>query len=150
MTLEGFRRGDYNGDVGSVSNAQQRVVAAATNNRMYGAVVNQCQAWAERVVEHALGIDIPNQCCARAAEILWKVSDDKTTIPVGAMVYGNATFGGACHTNYGHVGVYIGEGMVADNRNGRVPTIDTLDRWIVAFGWRGWGWAGGHDLRMWD
>lgn len=69
-------------------------------------------------------------------------STDKSNIPPGAIVVGSGS--GSAGATYGHVGIYIGNGLVAENIGHH--NITSLDSWIGAqtatcqghHGWIGW------------
>lgn len=134
-------------DYASATPAQKAMVDAAVSGNMYGTVGGQCEAWVERVYQ-AAGHAYPYMCCATGAWEAWGVSTSQTGIPVGACVYGrsNPWMGGGCHPDYGHVGIYLGDGMVASNNGGSSPTIQTLAEWGAVFPYKGWGWCGGTPL----
>lgn len=70
------------------------------------------------------------------------VSSDWSVIPPGAAVYGYAG------QQYGHVGIYVGNGLVYHNIGG--VAIDTLSDWISYYDGFAWGWEGGADLTTFD
>ena len=127
---------------------QRRIVELALSGEMYGTVANECQKWATLLVREGLGLEIENKCCASSAEAAWRVSSDRNSIPLGAAVFGNS-YGGvgcsACGQDAGHVAIYVGDGKCAGNEGGRV-VVHTMDEWISIYGWKSWGWLGGHDL----
>lgn len=49
---------------------------------------------------------------------------------------------------YGHVGIYVGNGLVYHNIGG--VAIDTLSDWISYYDGFAWGWEGGADLTTFD
>ena len=61
------------------------------------------------------------------------VSTDFSKIEVGEAVWMS-----------GHIGVYIGNGLVADNI-GRL-NIQTLESWVKAYNGQCWGWEAGENL----
>ena len=69
---------------------------------------------------------------------MWAVSSDFSQIPVGATVYGYSS------SKYGHVGIYIGNGMVAHNI-GEIK-IQSLESWIKTYKGFAWGWENGNIL----
>ncbi len=69
---------------------------------------------------------------ALAAGRMWSVSKDWSQIQVGAAVYGYSS------TDAGHVGIYIGNDMVAHNIGG--VKIETLEHWVQYF--KGVCWYG--------
>ena len=68
----------------------------------------------------------------------WSVSKDWSQIQIGATVYGHAG------NPYGHVGIYIGGGMVAHNNGG--VKVETLEHWISWYSGVCWGWENGYNL----
>ena len=76
--------------------------------------------------------------CALCAADMWAVSSDWSKILVGATVYGYAS------NPYGHVGIYIGNGMVAHNI-GEIK-IQSLESWIKTYKGFAWGFENGKKL----
>lgn len=134
-------------DYAEATGAQKRMADAALAGSMHGCVAGECEAWAERCYE-AAGGTYPYMCCASGAFASWGVSAGRGGVPVGACVYGwsNPFVGGGCHADFGHVAVYVGGGKVVSNEGGK-PKERALDDWISVFGWQGWGWCAGDDLR---
>lgn len=124
---------------------QQKVVEVAKNSSKYGieAVKGYCQAWVSDVYYRAgANSTFTSGCCAVHSGAQWGVSTDFSQIQVGATVYGYNRK--TDMPNYGHVGIYIGDGMVAHNVGG--VKIDDLDDWIKTYDGICWGWNGGTDL----
>ena len=110
-----------------------------------------CLRWVNMVYQNA-GLGACEGSCARVSYENSAVSDSRDNIPIGAAVYGS----GSGRGNYGHVGIYIGNGLVMDNVNNKVQT-QTLDEWIAwqerasgittngkhVRGYLGWGWPDG-------
>lgn len=94
----------------TVNDTQKKIVAVATNLAKYGisARSGYCQAWVADVYQAVTGSRGSAHCALCAAD-MWAVSSDFSQIPVGATVYGYSS------SKYGHVGIYIGNGMVAHN-----------------------------------
>ena len=94
----------------TVNDTQKKIVAVATNSAKYGisARSGYCQAWVADVYQAVTGSRGSAHCALCAAD-MWAVSSDFSQIPVGATVYGYSS------SQYGHVGIYIGNGMVAHN-----------------------------------
>ena len=136
----------YNGKVNST---MQNVADVASTNSG-GGYDNMCEAWAEVQWENATGIGRQPQPSAYDAWQNFGVSTSKDNIPVGAMVYGSGSpTVDSVNNPYGHVGIYVGNGMVADQ--GGVVNMDTWLSWQNAncdghTGWIGWGWQNGVDL----
>ena len=121
----------YNG--GLSSDVQQRIVAIAQDYQNYGitAPAGYCEMWAEQVYR-AAGVQVNNWCCAGRNRVTNVVSTDSSNIPVGAMVYNdpavyNSRTTCGCGLNAGHVGIYIGNGMIISNIGG--SSTDTLESW---------------------
>lgn len=116
---------------------QTKVVEVAKNSASYGisAKAGYCQAWVYQVY-YAAGAcpQYTTADCAIHAGYKWGVSTDWSQIQVGSTVYGYS------HSIYGHVGIYIGDGMVAHNIGG--VAIDDLDTWISKYNGICWGWNG--------
>lgn len=134
----------YNG--GLSSDVQQRIVAIAQDYQNYGitAPAGYCEMWAEQVYR-AAGVQVNNWCCAGRNGVTNVVSTDSSNIPVGAMVYNdpavyNSHTTCSCGMNAGHVGIYIGNGMIISNIGG--SSTDTLESWTSYYGFGGWGWGG--------
>ena len=134
----------YNG--GLSSDVQQRIVAIAQDYQNYGitAPAGYCEMWAEQVYR-AAGVQVNNWCCAGRNRVTNVVSTDSSNIPVGAMVYNdpavyNSRTTCGCGLNAGHVGIYIGNGMIISNIGG--SSTDTLESWTSYYGFGGWGWGG--------
>ena len=123
----------------TVNDTQKKIVAVATNSESYGisAKSGYCQAWVADVYQAVLGSRGSAHCALCAAD-MWAVSDDWSKIQVGATVYGYSS------SQFGHVGIYIGNGMVAHNI-GEVK-IERLDEWIKKYKGFAWGWENGKVL----
>lgn len=95
------------------------------------------QQWAAQVYA-AAGFPLDDSCCAYHAALKNGVSGNWSQIPPGAAVYGYSG------SEYGHVGIYVGGGLVYHN-NGTVA-VDTLTDWIETYQGFCWGWTAGVDL----
>lgn len=144
--IYGFNGNNNNIDIGSldfgdetVNDMQRKLVAVATNSESYGisAKSGYCQAWVADVYQAVTGSRGSAHCALCAAE-KWAVSQDFSKIQVGATVYGYSS------SQFGHVGIYIGNGMVAHNI-GEVK-IERLDEWIKKYKGFAWGWENGKVL----
>lgn len=120
----------------TVNDTQKKIVAVATNSAKYGisARSGYCQAWVADVYQAVTGSRGSAHCALCAAD-MWAVSNDFSQIPVGATVYGYSS------SQYGHVGIYIGNGMVAHNI-GEIE-IQSLESWIKTYKGFAWGWENG-------
>ena len=123
----------------TVNDTQKKIVAVATNSAKYGisARSGYCQAWVADVYQ-AVTSSRGSAHCALCAADMWAVSSDFSQIPVGATVYGYSS------SKYGHVGIYIGNGMVAHNI-GEIK-IQSLESWIKTYKGFAWGWENGKGL----
>ena len=124
---------------GDLTQAQMDVIRIATNSEAYGipARGGYCQAWAAYVYGKA-GFPIDNSSCARVSGERYGVSSDFTIVPPGAAVYGYSS------SKYGHVGIYVGGGLVYHNVGG--VAVDSLADWVQKFNGFCWGWQAGTDL----
>lgn len=125
---------------------QQKIVEVAKNSASYGisAEYGYCQSWVASVYEKA-GANSTSACCAIHAGSMWGVSTNWNEIQEGATVYGYASKSSSSYVRtYGHVGIYIGNGMVAHNVGG--VKFDTLEDWIDKYTGVCWGWNGGTDI----
>ena len=123
----------------TVNDTQKKIVAVATNSAKYGisARSGYCQAWVADVYQAVTGSRGSAHCALCAAD-MWAVSSDFSQIPVGATVYGYSS------SKYGHVGIYIGNGMVAHNI-GEIK-IQSLESWIKTYKGFAWGFENGKEL----
>ena len=123
---------DLNFSNETVNDTQKKIVAVATNSAKYGisARSGYCQAWVADVYQAVTGSRGSAHCALCAAD-MWAVSSDFSQIPVGATVYGYSS------SQYGHVGIYIGNGMVAHNI-GEIK-IQSLESWVKTYKGFAWG-----------
>lgn len=123
----------------TVNDTQKKIVAVATNSTKYGisARSGYCQAWVADVYQVVTGSRGSAHCALCAAD-MWAVSSDFSQIPVGATVYGYSS------SQYGHVGIYIGNGMVVHNI-GEIK-IQSLESWIKTYKGFAWGWENANKL----
>lgn len=123
----------------TVNDTQRKIVAVATNSESYGisAKSGYCQAWVADIYQAVTGKRGHAHCALCAAD-MWAVSQDFSKIQVGATVYGYSS------SQFGHVGIYIGNSMVAHNI-GEIK-IERLDEWIKKYKGFAWGWENGKTL----
>ena len=123
----------------TVNDTQKKIVAVATNSAKYGisARSGYCQAWVADVYQAVTGSRGSAHCALCAAD-MWAVSSDWSKIPVGAAIYGYSS------SKYGHVGIYIGNGMVAHNIG--YIKIEPIEDWIKTYKGFAWGWENGNDI----
>ncbi len=128
---------------GNLTEKQIAVIRVATDSGSYGiaATGGYCQRWAAQVYAVA-GFALDSSCCAYHSGLAHGVSGDWDAIPAGAAVYGYSG------TKYGHVGIYVGNGLVYHNVGG--VAVDTLEDWIRKYDGFVWGWEAGTDLTIPD
>lgn len=124
-------------DADGLTKNQQKVLAVIESN-VVETRAGYCQAWVAHVYQTAIGGAYKSQCCANHAGANWGVSNDWGQIQVGAAVYGYGS------SKYGHVGIYIGGGMVAHNIG--YVKVQSLESWVNTYNGRCWGWNGAQNL----
>ena len=132
-TLQGFEEGTLT--------ARQKAVLNSAKKTPY-AGSGLCAAWVTNVFRNAgigyWGGDACDQYrmfCKSS-----KVSELKPGMIVAVSTHGKTRMGAI----YGHVGVYIGNGMMMDNITGGIRTI-SVGEWVAYYGDRvtpRWGWFG--------
>lgn len=135
----------------SIANLQERVVAIAKSNQgTRPCTGGWCAAWVSGIYE-AAGLGYPG---GNAIDYWTRWSSSGSTsmdnIPIGAVVVGSGS-GSAAGNKYGHVGIYLGDGMVADNVG--YHRIISLDEWAARqvgtcngyHGYIGWVWPYGEE-----
>lgn len=122
------------------NDTQKEIVKIAVSAADYGiaAVENQCQAWVADIYQKVLG-SRGHAPSAIAAGRSWSVSSDWSKIQIGATVYGLSS------NQYGHVGIYIGNGIVIHNLDGYIKT-QSLESWVKSYKGMCWGWENGKNL----
>ncbi len=123
------------------SGKQQAVVNACYSTPSPGQ--NWCAAWVTNVFHNAgVGYFGGNACDMFNA---WCYSSDRSALQVGMIVADSSHSGtGAPGLLYGHVGIYIGGGIVMSNEG--PITSKSLDSFISFYGTGSgvrWGWLGG-------
>lgn len=119
----------------AASEAQKRIVDVAKRTASPGA--HLCAMWVSRVYS-AAGFGYPGGNANNMYDNFCK-SSNRDELKVGMLVavrqHGSTSYG----ATYGHVGIYIGDGMVmesvttSDGYGGRVNT-QSLDSWIKSYG----------------
>lgn len=123
---------------------------ARSNGGTRPCTLNYCAAWVSGIFEAAgqgyiygNAIDFWNNWSSSG-------STSMDNIPVGAVVVGSGY--GSAGAIYGHVGIYLGDGMVASNIGYlEIATLEQHLSWQTAVcqghqGWVGWVWANGKPL----
>lgn len=130
--------------------AQRIATNARNNNGWYPAAAGMCAQWVAGIYAqsgagrpYGNAIDYWNKWS-------YSGSTSKSNIPVGAAVISSGA--GVLAATYGHIGIYLGNGMVASNIGGvRIESIDSFDRGATATcqghrGYIGWVWPNGVAL----
>lgn len=123
------------------SGKQQAVINACYSTPSPGQ--NWCAAWVTNVFRNAgVGYFGGNACDMFNA---WCYSSDRSALQVGMIVADSSHSGtGAPGLIYGHVGIYVGGGIVMSNEG--AITSKSLDSFISFYGTGSgvrWGWLGG-------
>lgn len=121
---------------------QLRVVYQAKQHDLFGCTSGQCLKWAATCYARA-GLPTFSCSCAFEAAVRWGTYTDINQIIPGAMVFASYGFVAGvwcrtCNHDAGHVAIYIGDGMVAENRAG-VYRQTRLTDWVAIYGFSGWG-----------
>lgn len=124
-------------DDGSLTRLQKEVLKVIRENKAE-TQKGYCQAWVADIYLYAGTGTRASKCCANHAGEAWGVSKKWSDIQVGATVYGYSS------SQYGHVGIYIGDGKVAHNIG--YVKIQSLESWVKTYNGQCWGWNGGYNL----
>ncbi len=149
MTYETYQQGAGDSYNGEVTEEMQRIVDTAKNNAgVYPCTPDYCARWVTGVYMAANAGTIPR---GNAID-MWNTykttgSTSMENIPPGAIVCGSGS--GYMGSIYGHVGIYLGNGMVANNVGHF--SIESLSDWCAwqratcqgHTGWIGWVYPGG-------
>lgn len=151
MDWEAYQAGKVSGDIvydGTVTPEMERIVRIARADQgTYPCTPDMCAAWVTGVYE-AAGVTPPH---GNAIDMWNNYKQTGSTsmegIPPGAVVCGSGV--GYMGALYGHVGIYLGDGQVANNI-GR-HSIESLEDWCAwqtatcqgHTGWIGWVYPGG-------
>lgn len=122
------------------NDTQKAIVMVAVSAADYGiyATEGKCQAWVADIYQEVLGIRGYAPSAIEAGRS-WSASTDWSRIQIGATVYGTSS------NQYGHVGIYIGNGQVIHNLDGYVKT-ESLESWVKSYNGKCWGWENGQNL----
>lgn len=113
----------------SATEVQRAIVDAA--QRTPARAAGFCLGWVYDAFQNA-GADMSWRVYENAAAAYWSLchSSDRSELKVGMLVAAPSTSGAP---RDGHVGIYVGDGMVMHCTTGQVYTC-TLDEWIAEFG----------------
>ncbi|WP_270458589.1 glucosaminidase domain-containing protein [Faecalimonas umbilicata] len=149
MTYEEYKKAGSGSYDGVETDLMKRIAALARENQgLYPCTPDMCAAWVTGVYQAAEAPEIP---WGNAID-MWNTyqntgNTSMENIPPGAVVCGSGS--GPMGELYGHVGIYIGNGLVANNV-GRfsIETVEEWASWQTATcqghtGWIGWVYPGG-------
>lgn len=133
--------GGVSGSLSNASPSEKGAAIVAACHRVGSPGAGLCAMWVSRVYQ-AAGLGYPG---GNANNMYWNycTSSNKGDLQAGMIVAVSTHSSTAAGRIYGHVGIYIGGGMVMEN----VGYINTqsLDSWIASYGdivTPRWGWAG--------
>lgn len=139
-----------NNNQGSSSLREQVAKNAAAGNSTFPALPGWCAAWVSGVYSYT-GITPPR---GNAIDywLKWSYSGSRSmdNIPVGACVISSGW--GAAGAEYGHIGIYLGNGKVASNVGYiKIQSIESFDSDATATcrgyrGYIGWVWPNGKAI----
>ncbi|MSR93959.1 hypothetical protein FYJ34_06750 [Clostridiaceae bacterium 68-1-5] len=128
---------------GKITEKMKQVVAIAGGNRSaFPCTANYCAAWVSGVYQAAGLGSISGNAIDMWNNYKYTGSTDQGNIPPGAVVCSSGW--GMMGSIYGHVGIYLGNGMVANNKGYfAVETMSEFLAWQTATcqghtGWIGW------------
>ena len=133
MTVEDWDKLIASGGTGqeyeASSEVQRRIADAARSTPATPA--NYCAMWVSNVYRNAgLGYIGGNACDQYRA---WCHSSDRSALEVGMLIGVDSYPGNYAGQIYGHVGIYVGDGIVLGNEGGRIVER-TLDDFIRVYG----------------
>lgn len=125
-------------DSGEANEIQLKIAEIAQNSAAYGITAKEgyCLGWVNDVYE-AAGATVQRKDCARCSGNAFSVSNDFSNIPIGAAIYQYSSTNAG--VKYGHVGIYVGNGMVYHNIG--YVKADTLQNFISGHKESVWGWT---------
>ena len=149
MTYEEYQKSGGGNYDGTVTPLMQSIVDHAANNQgFYPCTPDMCAQWVTGIYQAAGAPTIPY---GNAIDMWNNYKNTGNTsmenIPPGAIVCGSGY--GSMGSIYGHVGIYLGNGMVANNRG--YFSVESLEEWCSwqtatcqgHTGWIGWVFPGG-------
>ena len=125
---------------GPSTDAQKRVVEAAKSTSSPGQ--GRCAEWVSHVFVNAGFPYLSDQAPEWLAS--WCTSTDRSELKAGMVIAVRHSPYGGEGWDYGHVGIYIGDGIVMHNEG---PIVSTpIDQWISTYAFQceaHWGWPFG-------
>lgn len=132
-------------DLGAGATARQQAVVNAAYAETYHES-GYCAEWVMRVYERA---GLGRQHGGNACDIYWAwcTSSDLSTLRPGMVIAVPSSPASSAGRVYGHVGVYVGGGMVRDNVGWiRMTPVGEWVGYYSALATPRWGWYGGAPL----
>lgn len=131
----------------NVGSYNVNTVVSYANSKVGTSYANgYCLAFVKQIFADTCGFT-STACCAYKYGNSFIDSTSKNNIPVGADVF----FGGSnvicsCGSRAGHIGIYVGDGMVIHAWSGKI--VKTSLDYIINCGYpyRGWGWHGNQSF----
>lgn len=134
-------------NVNSITEAQQKIIDTAYKTEFVEDGL--CAVWISKVFENA-GYGYPTGNANS-----FKMSHEEGEIKPGMVIAVEHSGPAESSYNYGHIGLYLGDGLVMDNcaevcanqENG--CTVSTLEQWKRTYEYECesyWGWVFGNDL----
>ena len=117
--------------------SSQTLVSWAMAHVGAGGYSGKCQKFVADAYKAATGTRI-SASCAKVARNKWMTHPGDYNIPVGATVYFTGTRGDL----YGHVGIYVGDGMVVHGGSSSGVKYESLEAIDKRLPYLGWGWNG--------
>lgn len=127
---------------GSMTSAQQTVVNYAWSRGPTG--TNECAKWVSLVFNETMGF-YPG---GNANNMIWNWCSSSGELKPGMIIGAASCNTGWAGIQYGHVAIYVGDGLIRSSEFGQVVTY-TLDQFYNVYGTLqglSWGWAGGVAL----
>lgn len=114
------------------SELQKKIVDAAYNTMPYEAGgAGWCAKWVSIVYQKA-GLPYLN---GNANDMYrnYTFTSDRSKLKVGMLVAVESASAGGGGDVYGHIGIYVGDGLVLHNVGGEKPKVNTVDEWEAIF-----------------
>jgi hypothetical protein len=121
------------------------VVRIAMSGDLFGREPNMCLAWVGDVYDRA-GVPAARLPSASHARMRWGNNNNLDAIQPGAMIFSGPFYRSGVWVDgidAGHVGIYVGDGRVANHIGNATPLVQSLDSWVAWYGFGGWGFPTG-------
>lgn len=125
------------------STAQEKAIVNVCKSTPYAGSA-RCATWTSNVYQNAGYPYMYGN--ANDQYYAYCTSSDKNDLKPGMLIAVPSHPNTVAGRKYGHVGIYVGNGLVMDNAAGPSITITSLDKWIAFYGKTypvKWGWGPG-------